>query len=291
MNTESNPASTQTTTRRTRYEGNPAELYQKHFVPAIGLPFATPVVDAANLTSGERVLDVACGTGVVARLAAERVGPTGAVAGIDGHPRMLEVARNTSPRSGSNTGSATTAPIDWREASAEGLPFEDSSFDAVLCSLSLQFFADKPTAVREMHRVLRPGGRLSIGVPGPTPPLFEVLADVLADHLGAQPAGFTRAVFSLNEPDRLHELLSQAELADTEGDRSAIPLRLDAPADFLWQYMLSTPLAGAVADVDEVRLAALEHDVEQRWAPFVVDGGMETDVGHLLGTASAPSRS
>ncbi len=273
-----------TTTRSAEYRGNPAELYEKHFVPAIGLPFATPVVDAANLEVGEQVLDVACGTGVAARLAAERVGPSGAVTGIDGHPQMLEVARQTVPHSGSSP----TAPIEWREASAEGLPFADSSFDAVLCSLSLQFFADKPAAIREMRRVLRPGGRLSIGVPGPTPPMFEVLHDVLADHLGAEAAGFVHAVFSLHEPDRLRELLSHAELTGTEVHQSSIPLRLDEPADFFWQYMLSTPLAVAVADLDERDRVTLERDVVTRWQPFVTERRLVTDVGFILATPTAP---
>lgn len=103
-------------------------------------PFATAWLDAAGLQLGERVLDVACGTGVVTRLAAERVGPNGAVAGLDINPAMLAVAR-TVPSSG--------ASIEWHEASAESLPLADGSFDVVLSSLGLQFVPDKASALRD----------------------------------------------------------------------------------------------------------------------------------------------
>ena len=106
-----------------QYGGNAAENYERYFVPTIGIPFATILLDAAGLHRGEHVLDLACGTGVVTRLAAERVGPTGAVAGLDINPAMLSVAR-TVPTSG--------APIEWHEASAESLPLADGSFDIVL---------------------------------------------------------------------------------------------------------------------------------------------------------------
>ncbi len=270
----------QTTTPRSdivfeRYQGSPAAIYERWFVPAIGLPFATRVVEAAELHPGERVLDVACGTGVATRLAADRVGAAGAVAGIDGHPGMLVVARDVTP---------PDSAIEWRQASADGLPYPDASFDAAVCSLSLQFFADKVRALREMRRVLVPGGRVVIGVPGPTPPLLEVLHEVLTDHLGAEVAAFVHGVFALDDPTRLEELLVAAGFDDVRVQVRPVPVRLDAPADFLWQYLLGTPLATAVAEVDEQDRDALQREVVRRWAPFVVDDHMPLDVGCLLAT-------
>jgi len=125
---------------------NPAENYQRFFVPQIGAPVAADLLAAARLLPGERVLDVACGTGVVARLAAERVGPSGTVAGLDIHPAMLAVARSES-----------TSGARWYEASAESMPLADATFDVVLCQMGLQFVTDKRAALREMHRVLVPG--------------------------------------------------------------------------------------------------------------------------------------
>jgi SAM-dependent methyltransferase len=265
---------TQTTFQQ--YSGTPAEIYEQHFVPAIGRPFALPVVDAADLRPGHRVLDVACGTGVATRIAMNRVGPDGTVAGIDGHPGMLDIARTTE---------ANDPAIEWRQASADDLPFADDAFDAVTCSLGLQFFADKPTAAAEMHRVLDPDGHIAIGVPGPTPPLFEALHDLLASHLGPEVAAFVPVVFSMDDPDTVRALLTKAAFTEIEVDRRSIPLHLDPPAHFFWQYMLGTPLALAVAELDHHQLVELEEAVVSRWEPFATGDGMDIDVGLILGRA------
>jgi ubiquinone/menaquinone biosynthesis C-methylase UbiE len=140
----------------TAYEGSVAELYERYRVPAIFGPWAADLVALAALQPGERVLDVACGTGVVARLAAQRVGPTGTVAGLDLVPEMLTVARALPPPPG--------VPITWHEGDACAMPFADAAFDVVLCQQGVQFFPDRTAALREMHRVLAPGGRLALSV-------------------------------------------------------------------------------------------------------------------------------
>ncbi len=256
-------------------QGTPAEIYQRHFVPAIGTPFATVLVDLAGVRPGERVLDVGCGTGVVARLVAERVGPDGAVSGVDGDPGMLRVARTTDP-SGS---------IDWREANAEGLPFPDRSFDVVLCSLALMFFADTARAVREMARVVVPGGHVAIGVPGTIPPLFEAFHDALADGLGSDAAAFLGAVFALDDPGRLESLGRAAGLDAVRTTRVELRLRLDPPAEFLWQYLLGTPLAGLASRLGAPERAAVETELARRWAPFTTDDGVEGTIDALVVTA------
>jgi ubiquinone/menaquinone biosynthesis C-methylase UbiE len=259
-----------------QYGGNAAENYERYFVPAIGTPFATALLDAAGLHQGERVLDVACGTGVVTRLAAERVGPDGAVAGLDINPAMLAVARSV-PSSG--------AAIEWHEASAESLPLADASFDVVLSSLGLQFVPDKASALREMRRVLAPGGRLAVATVGPTPPLFAILEQALARHVKPEIAAFVRAVFSLHEPRELEELTSGAGFRGVEIGSEALTLTLPGPAEFLWQYVHSTPLVAAVAQMDDVGRAALERDVVTGWRSFVRDGTLADDVNVVLTTA------
>jgi len=266
MNVHTDTART-TGTTADRYRAGPAELYERHFVPQIGRPCALPVVDAARLAPGDRVLDVACGTGVVAQLAAERVGPRGAIAGVDPQPGMLEVARATTP-----------SPVDWREASAEGLPFDDDTFDAALCSLGLQFFADKVGALREMRRVVGDGGRIAVGVPGPTPPMMLELHDALAAHLGVEVAAFVHAVFTLDDPDRLAALFVAAGAGDVAVTSQRLALPLDPPADFLWQYLLGTPLAAAVDELDARGRQAIEHDVVERWRPYETPTGAEMTI-------------
>jgi ubiquinone/menaquinone biosynthesis C-methylase UbiE len=134
----------------TSYGDNAAENYEKYFVPVIGRPFGIDLVDDARLRPGERVLDIACGTGIIARLVAERVAPTGSVSALDVNAAMLSMARSL----------PSAIPIKWYETAAESVPLPDSSFDVGFCQMGLQFIADKTAAVREMRRVLTPGGRL-----------------------------------------------------------------------------------------------------------------------------------
>lgn len=252
---------------------NVGASYERYFVPSIGSPFARPVVEAPDLRRGERVLDVACGTGVAARLAAERVAPTGTVVGIDPHPGMLEAARRTS------------GDVEWRQGSAEDLPLPDGSFDAVVCSLGFQFFADKGRALEEMCRVLAPGGRVALGTAGPAPPLMATVADVLADHIGPEASRFVQAVFSVHDPDQLGAMLEAGGFDDVEVETGSVPLRLPPPADFFWQYVHSTPLAGIAGATDDDTRAALERDVIERCQPFLDGDALVTDPRLLLATA------
>ncbi|UVJ41283.1 methyltransferase domain-containing protein [Arthrobacter sp. CJ23] len=259
-----------------QYGGNAAENYDRYFVPTIGTPFATALLDTAGLQVGERVLDIACGTGVVTRLAAQQVGPTGAVAGLDVNQAMLAVARSA-PSSGT--------AIEWHEANAESLPLADGSFDVVLSSLGLQFVADKASALREMRRVLAPEGRLAIATVGPTPPLFAILEEALGRHVKPEVAAFIRAVFSLYEPQELEKLTSGAGFRNAEVRSKTLSLTLPEPREFLWQYVHSTPLAAAVAQIDDEARAALEHDVVAGWRTFTKDGTITDDICIVLTTA------
>lgn len=259
-----------------QYGGNAAENYERYFVPTIGAPFATALLDTAALQVGERVLDIACGTGVVTRLAAELVGPLGAVAGLDVNPAMLAVAQSV-PSSG--------AAIEWHEANAESLPLPDGSFDVVVSSLGLQFVADKTSALREMRRVLAPEGRLAIGTVGPTPPLFAILEQALARHVKPEVAAFVQAVFSLYKPQELESLTSSAGFRNADVRSETLSLTLPEPREFLWQYVYSTPLAAAVAQIDDEARAALERDVVAGCRSFVKDGILEEDISVVLTTA------
>ena len=181
--------------------GNPPENYERYFVPAIGAPMARDLVRGAALRPGERVLDVACGTGVVTRLAAEQVGPTGSVAGLDLDPGMLAVARAATPPGVS---------IEWHEASAEAMHLPDASFDVVLCQMGLPFMPDRGAALREMRRVLVQEGRLMVTMPGPTPPPFAMMEEALARHVGPQAAGFVNRIFSLHDTAEIQALVTGA---------------------------------------------------------------------------------
>jgi SAM-dependent methyltransferase len=129
-----------------------ARAYEALHVPALFGQWCGPILDAAGAEPGQRVLDVACGTGVLGRAAVARVGSTGYIAGVDPDPGMLAVAGQLSPA------------VDWRQGVAESLPWPDRSFDAVVSQFGLMFFTDRVRALREMLRVLAPGGRIALAV-------------------------------------------------------------------------------------------------------------------------------
>jgi len=245
------------------YGGTAPENYERYFVPRIAAPVAADLIEMARLEAGERVLDVACGTGIAARIAAERVAPAGSVAALDVNPGMLAVAR----------GRPTPLPIAWHEGRAESMPLPDSTFDVVLSQFSLQFFADKDAALREMRRVLVSGGRIAVNVPAPTPALFAILEDVFAEHVSADAAAFVRAVFSLRDEGALRRLVESAGFAQVALHRSMSRLPLPSPVEFLWQYVWSTPLVNGLAKLDPRQRRQLEDRVLEAWTPFVDDRG------------------
>jgi ubiquinone/menaquinone biosynthesis C-methylase UbiE len=258
------------------YDGKPPVNYERFFVPAIGAPLATDLVSLAALRPGERVLDVACGTGVVARLAAQQVGAKGSVAGLDVNLGMLAVARSATPPG---------LHIEWHEAGAEAMPLPDASFDVVLCQMGLQFMPNKHAALREMQRVLVRGGRLILNVPGPIPPLFMILGEALERHIGSEAKGFVNQVFSLHDTAEIQALLSGAGFHDVSVQSDTRSLRLPAPEEFLWQYVQSTPLAGAIAQMNDDGRELLQHDVVAKWHEFVKDRALVLQVRIVLATA------
>jgi SAM-dependent methyltransferase len=257
------------------YAGTAPENYERYFVPAIGLPLATELVEVARLSPGERVLDVACGTGVVARLAAERVGAAGQVTGLDVNPGMLAVARSV----------PSPATIEWHEAAAEDTQLAAAAYDAALCQMGLQFFADRGAALAELHRLLVPGGRLVANVPGPMPPVFKVLQRGMSDHVSPEVAKFISVVFSPDDARELEELVAGAGFSEVSVRRDARVLPLPAPEDFLWQYVWSTPLAEAVGGLGEQEREALSRDVLAGWDGLTQDGALILELDVLTVTA------
>jgi ubiquinone/menaquinone biosynthesis C-methylase UbiE len=141
---------TETDATRGQITADAAEVYESLFVPALFQQWTEPMLDAAGVRTGDRVLDVGCGTGVLARAAAPRTGRSGAVTGLDPNDGMLTVARRVAPS------------LSWRAGAAEALPFDDRSFDRVLSQFVLMFVDDPSRALEEMRRVTAPGGTIAL---------------------------------------------------------------------------------------------------------------------------------
>lgn len=254
-----------TTSRYENFTGPAAENYERYFVPVIPAPLAEDLLELAKLQPGEQVLDIACGTGIVARLAADAVGPTGKVVGVDPAPDMLEVARSLSQ--------ASQTSIEWLEGPAEKLPVDDDSFDVITSQAGLMFVGDKAAAGSEIRRALAPDGRVVINVPGAEQPLYTTMAEALARHVNPELEGFVHAVFSLHDPRELERLLTDAGLSDVAAWSETKTFHKPSSTEWLWQYVNATPMGALFADVsDEIR-AAVEADLVERWRPWVDDDG------------------
>lgn len=211
---------------------NPADLYETYFVPGMFRPLSRVLVSLAAAKQRDRVLDLACGTGIIARQLAPVVGAEGRVVALDLRPGMLEAASKLTVPYG--------APIEWVEGDATKLDFPNGSFDLVVCQQGLQFFPDRAAALAEVKRVLRPGGRVVIAVwqDLDKQALWHDLVSSELRHLGAigVPTEDMLKPYSLSDPGELRQLLESAGLHEVEITTKSI--ECDFPADGLVEYAL-----------------------------------------------------
>ena len=251
-----------------------AEIYEEFFVPALFQQWASIVADAAGIRAGQRVLDVACGTGVLAREAAARVAPGGSVVGLDRNDGMLAMARRMAPA------------VDWKAGRAEQLPFPDGSFDAVVSQFGLMFFDDRVAALREMKRVLRTGGRLAVAVCDSLDrsPGYSALAALLDRLFGKRVGDAFRSPFVLGDAARLHAMCDEAGIADASVTRREGTVRF-ASIDALvsTERACVWTLGGLLDDAQFERLLI---DARSVFRPFVdPDGKVAFAMPALLITA------
>lgn len=248
--------------------GYPAESYEKYSVPALFAPWAAYLIESANVKPGEHILDVACGTGVVARQVAARVGLQGRVIGLDRSPNMLRVAHALAEQD--------RLAIEWRMSPAEQLPFPDDSFDLILCQFGLMFFSDQHQALTEMYRVLKTEGRVVISVwQGMNRhPFYQILHEVSLQHLGISGV---EAVFSLGDSNELRGLLADAGFEQIQIIPMSITARYSNPAEFLaWESDVDPAEAPALQHLDaqarQAIMDAFREDMEPRLQEFIRDG-------------------
>lgn len=243
------------------------ETYEQAMVPAVFEPWARRLVDGADLRPGDRVLDVACATGIVARLAAERVAPGGSVTGLDFLPGMLEVAREAS--------AGLEVPIEWVEGDAAAMPLPDGAFDVVLCQQGLQFFPDKVAALREAHRTLVGEGRIvaSVWRSIDRSPAVADLQRAIETH-APEVAGFLPMAFSLTDADELRQALRDAGFDDVSVRIEIASVRFASIGDYLATYLGSTPVGGVISGLPHETRAALADDVVRSLTGSTDDDGL-----------------
>lgn len=239
-----------------------AEVYEEFFVPALFGEWAPRTCDATRVAAGQRLLDVGCGSGCVAREAARR----GAnVTGLDPNEGMLAVARRLDPK------------VDWREGVAEDIPFDDGSFDAATCQFGLMFFEDRAKALKEMWRVTKPGGRLVVATwdslertPG-----YRAMVALLQRLFGEEIAAGLRAPFVLGEPDDLRALFDAAGIPEPTIDTQVGTARFPSIADWVHTDVKGWTLADAI---DETQYAQLRQAAQEELKGFAAaDGSVRFD--------------
>ena len=247
--------------------GSAPDMYERYIVATLSAALAQDLVTLAALQPGEQILDVACGTGAVTRQAAQAVGPTGTVIGLDVNVGMLQVARTLA--------SPQHATLTYREGSAMALPFPEATFHVVLCQHGLEFFPDRGHGVQEMRRVLLPEGRVGVRVwRGLEHQAFHRAVFAALDrHLwGGQDVpsrtGFVQP-FSFGDAEHLQALVRDAGFRDIAVRVSTIPIRLGATATDLLGYLSALPVGSEIAAMDETARGAMLHEAMTALHPFL----------------------
>ena len=248
-----------------------AETYERTFVPSIFAEWAEALVDAAGIDGGKSVLDVACGTGIVARTALDRVGPEGAVTGLDRNQAMLTVAGRVAPE------------IDWHLGDAAALPFDDQSFDAVTCQMALMFVPDRRQALAEMARVVRAGGVVGVDVPAglDAQPAYRPFVEIAARHAGPEARSLLGTYWACGDLDALAADAIAAGLDVLDRRTRTGTARFESSDAFVATEVEGSPLVDRLDDETYRRIRA---DVATELASYRTDAGaFEVPlVGHIL---------
>lgn len=245
------------------------ELYERYLVPAITSVWANDLLDRVGLRRGETVLDIACGTGVVARLAEHR-GHVGRLVGIDLNTAMLAIARQKS------------ATVEWIEGSALDLPFDTNSFDAVLCQLGLQFFPNRALALKEMVRVLKPGGRAGLSVYSAIErtPAAHAFVQALDKYLGVEASRTKRSEHLSCDAQEVRAWAKQAGFDVVDVATVTKQITFPSMMDYARFQLTATPMAALLKNRDasesERLIMSIADDAASRLDPSMLTGGKLT---------------
>lgn len=248
-----------------------AEIYEQFFVPALFAEWPERLLEAAKVQDGNSVLDVACGTGILTRAAAQHAGETGSATGLDINDGMLAVARQKAPH------------LEWKIGMAESLPFHHSTFDRVVSQFGLMFFENQVEALLEMSRVLRPGGILGVAVWGrlEETPGYTAVATILAELFGDEIAQSIEMPYSLGDTQLLASLFAQAGMVDVKIQTLMGQARFDSIDAWIYTDIKGWTLADMI---DDEQYALLQEVARQRLTQFVLaDGSVVFDApAHIV---------
>lgn len=246
--------------------------YHEHLVPRIFDPLALVLLEASRFSRGEHMLDVACGPGTVARMAAELVGPFGRVTAADISEEMLAVAQGLPART------SEAAPVEYVVAGAEKLPFPDQEFDLVICQQGLQFFPDQKAALLEMRRVLKPSGRIAVAVWAEIQqcPYFQLMHESLLETVPAEIANLLTQPFSFPYAPALAHVLKDAGFTEVHVETVSRPLIFEEGVEHAIAALDGTPLGPHLAELPKETLDAFHETAKRHLKNLIWNKRVET---------------
>lgn len=247
-------------------QGNAAYAYESQKVPTIFRPLAELTLDNISLDGCAAVLDVACGTGIVARLLADRLSPGVTIVGMDVNGGMIAVAREQTPKTG--------ALVEWHEADVGTLPFDAGLFDLAICQQGLQFFPDKLQALREIRRVLAPNGRVALTVWSEISPLNMTMADILRQKVNASIAQRLLDPFAFRDARVIQSLISEAGFNNITVRTLSVQRRIGPAAEAIPQEFAGSPISAEIAALDPHTKTTIFHDIGTMLKSYESDEGL-----------------
>lgn len=255
-----------------------AEVYEGHMVPALFLRWGEALVEQMAVAPGDRVLDIACGSGAVTRVLARAVAPGGSVVGVDLSPVMLGLAEGLG-----------LDGVEFHEGDATSLPVEDGGFDVAVCQQGLQFFPDRAASLAEMHRALKPGGRVGISCwrAVDDQPFFKNFDDAV-EAVGLKPGTVPNVPLSFPDAGALQEAVEAAGFTDVQVERQErASVWPDYPA-YIRLFIQAPPFSAIFAGADDDTVTRFVDELLNRLEPYRTENGHEIPWASNVATARRP---
>lgn len=233
--------------------GSAAAIYEEQKIPAVFRPLALATLDALPIKENDKVLDVACGTGIVGREVMNKLGPNGSVTGVDLNEGMIGMAREITK--------TEAARYEWHVADVTAMPFEADTFSVAFCQQGLQFFPNEDDALREMHRVLNPGGRIAITVWAGASEFFKSLARSLSQYVSEEVGQKSLAPFQYAGMATLPDRLSDIGFDDINVQKIYVDRKIHTPETAIPKEILGNPVGPAVAKQGEVVMGQIVGEI------------------------------
>jgi ubiquinone/menaquinone biosynthesis C-methylase UbiE len=234
--------------------GNAASIYEEQKVPAIFAPLADATLAVVPLLDNDQVIDLACGTGIVARKVRQKIGKSASVVGVDLNEGMISTAAGLADESARS--------CEWRVADVTQLPFEDHSFTIAFCQQGIQFFPDIVAALVEMKRVLRPHGRAAISVWAGPSDFATALASSLRNHIGEEIAKQSLAPFAFGDIERLSDAMTKVGFQEITSQLLTID-RTIGSHDAIAEEIMASPVGPKVAEFGNEMMASIITEVSE----------------------------